>query len=164
MSNTRYITTQTEPDTLTSFERAARIVIGAVLMSSVFFAEGPLDWAAVMPLLAIYPLLTGVMGREPLRELLTQGSISYRASQFAIGAALVGSVFAAGHFTAVPLGEFMMLPLVGIYYVLAGIMGRSPLALFEEAMHATVAIPAKRAAIPVARTGSLTKSRPVHAR
>lgn len=164
MSNTQYITTQTEPDALTSIERAARIVLGAALMGSVLFAEGPLDWAVALPLLAIYPLLTGVMGREPLRVLLTHGSVAYRASQFAVGGALVGSVFAAGHFTAVPLGEFMILPLVGIYYVLAGIMGRSPLAMVEEALHERAPIPATVSRVAAARIAGLAKPRTAHYR
>jgi hypothetical protein len=152
MTSTRYNTMQTEPERLTSFERAARIVVGAALMSSVFFATGPLDWAVALPLLAVYPLLTGVMGIEPLRALLARGTMIYRAAQFAVGGALVGSIFAAGHFSAVPLGEFMILPLVGIYYVLAGIMGRAPIASAEEVLHEESAIPATAPKIATIRS------------
>ncbi len=152
MKRTQYSTPQPAQEALTSMERAARIVIGIALMSSVFVAEGALNWAVVLPLVAVYPLLTGVMGQEPLRNFFDHGSIAYRGAQFAIGGALVGSVFAIGQFSAVPLGEFMILPLVGIYYVLAGIIGRAPLATFEEAMHEDTG----RSAIPAVATSRIT--------
>lgn len=135
MKTTRYSTTQPSPEQLTPLERMARTTIGIALMSSVFVAQGLLDWAVVLPLLAVYPLLTGVMGMEPMRVFLKHDSIAYRTVQLSVGGALVGSVFAASHFTAVPMAEFMILPLMGIYYVLAGLLGQSPLASVDEAMH-----------------------------
>lgn len=151
MTGIRYSTTQPYPETLSSFERAARIVMGVTLMTGVFVAEGTLNWAVALPLVAIYPLLTGVMGQEPLRALFDRGSIAYRSAQFAIGGALVGSIFAIGHFSAVPIGEFMILPLVGIYYVLAGIMGQAPLASFEEALNKGGVIPDRDIAYSLSR-------------
>lgn len=135
MTTTRRITTDSSPERLTTLERVARTAIGGALISSVFIAQGPLDWAIVLPLLAVYPLLTGLMGMEPMRVFLERGSAAYRIAQFSIGGALVGSVFAVGHFSAVPMEEFMILPLMGVYYVLAGILGQASLASAEEAMH-----------------------------
>jgi len=135
MKTTQYNTTQPSPETLTTFERVVRTAIGIALMSSVFFAQGPMDWAVVLPLLAVYPLLTGVMGKEPMRMFLERGSVAYRTVQLTVGGVLVSSIFAASHFTAVPMEEFMLLPLMGIYYVLAGILGQAPLASIADAMH-----------------------------
>lgn len=143
MKTTQNRTTQPSPEKLSTLERVARTAFGIALMSSVFITQGPMDWAIVMPLLAVYPLLTGVMGMEPMRALLERGSAAYRTAQFTVGGALVSSIFAISHFSAVPMEEFMLLPLMGIYYVLAGIMGQSPLGSTEEAMHGEAAIPAK---------------------
>jgi hypothetical protein len=54
--------------------------------------------------------------------------------QYTVGGALVGSLFVMSRFSAVPVAEFMVLPLVGIYYMLAGIMGQPPLAAVSEVM------------------------------
>ena len=142
MKTTQYSTTQPSPEQLSTLERVARTALGIALMSSVFFAPGAMDWAIVLPLLAVYPLMTGVMGMEPMRVFLERGSVAYRTAQFTVGGALVGSIFAISHFSAVPMEEFMLLPLMGIYYVLAGIMGQSPLASTDAAMHSEAAIPA----------------------
>lgn len=142
MKTTRYSTTQPSPEKLTTLERTARTLIGIALISSVFVAQGPLDWAVVLPLLATYPLLTGVMGMEPMRVFLERGSVTYRTVQLTVGGALVGSVFAASHFAAVPMAELMILPLMGIYYLLAGLLGQSPLASVDEAMHNEPLLPA----------------------
>ena len=122
------------PEALTSAERIARTTIGVALISSAFVAKNPIDWAIVMPLLGIYPLLTGLMGIEPMRVFLERGSLAYRAVQYTVGGALVGSLFVLNHFSSVPIAEFMVLPLVGIYYMLAGIMGQAPIAAVTEAM------------------------------
>ena len=139
MKTSIYSKTQPSPEKLTALERIARTAIGIALLSSVFVAQGPLDWAIVLPLLGIYPLFTGMTGDEPMRVFLERGSIGYRTAQFTVGGALVGSVFGIGHFSAVPVEEIMILPLLGIYYVLAGIMGQSPLATEEDVTHRDVA-------------------------
>jgi hypothetical protein len=141
MKTTTYSKHQPFPEYLTTVERIVRTTIGVVLIGSVFVAKGPLDWAVVMPLLGIYPLLTGVMGIEPMRVFLERGSMTYRTVQYTVGGALVGSLFVMSHFSSVPVAEFMILPLVGIYYMLAGIMGQAPLAAVSKAMRREVRMP-----------------------
>jgi hypothetical protein len=48
-----------------------RIIGGLGLIASVMFVEvSPLGWLMILPLLAIYPVLTGGMGNDPLLDLL----------------------------------------------------------------------------------------------
>ncbi len=119
-------------DRLTTAERVARTVVGVALLSTAYIVSGPMGWGALLPLLAIYPILTGVMGQEPLRFIFTRGSVAYRTAQLAIGGALVGSAFVSSAFAAVPTEVFTLLPLMGVYYVLAGILGQAPLAFMAE--------------------------------
>ncbi len=142
MTRTQYSSMLPSLETLSSLERVTRIAIGVALIGSVFAAKGPLDWAAAWPLLGIYPLLTGMIGVEPLRYFLERGSVAYRSAQFAFGGALIGSVFVAGQYAAIPHEELMVLPLVGAFYMLAGIMGRGPIATFEAALHDQPEMPA----------------------
>lgn len=123
---------QPSPARLAIPERAARIAVGIALITAAAVAPSPLGWAAVLPLIAIYPILSGIMGLEPLRFPFAYGSAGYRTAQFTIGGVLVGSAFVTSHFSGVPAEVFTLLPLAGIYYVLAGIMGRAPLASMDE--------------------------------
>lgn len=53
------------------WDRSVRIALGAALIGIAMTAsETPLGWIAVLPLLAVYPVLTGVVGRDPLRSAL----------------------------------------------------------------------------------------------
>jgi len=121
---------------LTVIERAARTVVGIALIGSVFVAsENTLGWLAVLPLLGIYPLYTGLTGAASMSNLFDNNPAMYRVTQAAVTAALIGSVFVTG---AVPLGAVVILPLIGIYTALSAILGRSPLA---TEIDATKAIP-----------------------
>lgn len=132
MNSNNRSTFQPSPARLAILERAARIAVGIALISAVVVAPSPLGWAAVLPLIAIYPILSGILGQEPLRFFFAHGSVGYRAAQFAIGGVLVGSVFVNTSSFGVPAEILTLLPLAGIYYVLAGIMGRAPLASMDE--------------------------------
>jgi hypothetical protein len=56
---------------LNRWDRATRIAGGFGLIAAVMFTEAsPLGWWMVLPLLAVYPVLTGGMGNDPLLDLL----------------------------------------------------------------------------------------------
>ena len=51
------------------FDRIVRVVIGFALLGVVYvdlIKEMPLGWHVFLPLLAIYPLLTAILGWDPL--------------------------------------------------------------------------------------------------
>jgi len=116
--------------TLTFVERVARTMTGAALISSVFFAgENTLGWLALLPLLGIYPLLSGVTGTA-MHDLFDNTSVAYRLTHAVASVALIGAVFVIN---AAPLGVFVVLPLIGVYTALSAMLGRSPLAAMVDA-------------------------------
>jgi hypothetical protein len=54
--------------------RAARIAVGLALVYSTALLPGTLGLAAVLPLLAIYPLSTAVLGWDPIVQLVARNS------------------------------------------------------------------------------------------
>lgn len=47
-------------------DRGARIALGTVaIIATVLMVSGPLGWFAVIPLAAVYPMLTGIIGFDP---------------------------------------------------------------------------------------------------
>lgn len=65
MTNTTYTNIGTT-------ERAVRIVMGMVLTYSVVLQAGTLGVAAILPLVAVYPIMTGIMGWDPVYSMITQ--------------------------------------------------------------------------------------------
>lgn len=52
---------------ISNSERVARVVLGVgVILDVVFHASGPLGWVAILPILSIYPGLTGFIGYDPI--------------------------------------------------------------------------------------------------
>jgi hypothetical protein len=58
--------TQTTITNIGSIERIARIGAGLALTLSVAFQPATLGIAAILPLLAIYPMMTGAIGWDPI--------------------------------------------------------------------------------------------------
>ena len=56
----------TSPNNLSITSRAVRIGTGLTLALGVSAMSGPLGAAAILPLLAIYPLMTGAVGWDPV--------------------------------------------------------------------------------------------------
>lgn len=52
--------------------RIARVVVGTAMAVSVGIQSGALGVAAVLPLVAIYPMMTGVLGWDPMSYLVTR--------------------------------------------------------------------------------------------
>lgn len=53
---------------LTQRERAARLVLGALLLTAGWVAHGG-DWLPPLRIFALYPLITGAGGWSPIRTL-----------------------------------------------------------------------------------------------
>jgi hypothetical protein len=115
---------------LSFVERTARIVIGATLIGTAFFSgDNTLGGLALLPLLGIYPLYSGLTGTA-MHSLFENNSAVFRVTHAAASVALIGSVFVVG---AAPLGIVAVLPLLGIYAALCALLGRSPLATVVDA-------------------------------
>jgi hypothetical protein len=65
MKNTTYTN-------ISNTERAVRITIGLALTYSVAFQTGTLGLAAILPLVAVYPIMTGIIGWDPVYNIITQ--------------------------------------------------------------------------------------------
>lgn len=133
-------------------ERVARVVLGAAMIAPLYLPEvSTAGWLAVLALAAVYPVLTGLAGADPMRGLLTH-SLAYRAFAATVGAGLIGVALVVPTLApSVTLGSLMILPLAGIYAVLTAMLGHAPLAAVTEAMHTIVHIvPPEQAAENVA--------------
>ena len=56
---------------ITYSDRAVRIVAGFGMIYSVILQSGPIGAAAILPLAAIYPIMTGFIGWDPIVEFIT---------------------------------------------------------------------------------------------
>lgn len=121
--------TTLQHSTLSWTERNARIAAGAALIGATMATNGStLGWIALLPLLAVYPIMTGIAGFDPVRMLL-RDAFAYRALATTAAAALVGTPF----ILETAHGATMLFPLAGVYAVLGAVLGRSPLAALVEA-------------------------------
>ncbi|WP_455204106.1 YgaP family membrane protein [Kaarinaea lacus] len=112
--------------------RAVRLVVGMGLIAYVLTSQQtPLGLLAVLPLIAIYPVFTGIIGWDPLVAVIKQRRFMQLALQIpkiarvalaTAGFAMIGSVF----FTA-ELGNFAILALAGIYPIFLAITGYDPI-------------------------------------
>lgn len=126
------ITTQTE--NLSRIERVLRITVGSVLLGSVMTAApGFLGWTSVLALVAIYPILTGLTGYDPLRSVTEGHRAAYRIAQLGLTIALIGTMYIV---PAGVIGLTALLPLFGIYSALGALLGRSPIATLVDANQA----------------------------
>ena len=62
---------RTTAENITNPDRVVRIVVGLGLVYSVTLSSGPIGVAAILPLVAIYPLMTGFLGWDPVVSLRT---------------------------------------------------------------------------------------------
>lgn len=91
----------------------------------------PLGWLAILPLLAIYPVFTAIIGWDPARAFLTHKELASKALNLSVvarvvaglaGVVAIGSVYVASG----TLGYVALLPLLGIYPIFAAILGKDP--------------------------------------
>ena len=127
-------------ENLSRSSRLTRVLFGTVLIGfTMQTAVSPLGWLAVLPLLAIFPVFTALVGWCPLKAIvarLKNNTVEdVRLSGYtrvllgAFGVTAIGSVYLASG----PLGAAALLPLIGIYPVFMAIIGEEPVsALFAH--------------------------------
>ena len=75
-------------ENLTLSQRLNRILFGAALIVITMLASAtPLGWLAILPLLATYPIFTGIYGYDPVVEFAKQRvmGIAHAVSHLHIG-------------------------------------------------------------------------------
>jgi hypothetical protein len=110
---------------LSTLSRVTRIAFGAVLLAVTMSHGGVLGILAVLPLVAIYPILTGLLGYSLVELLFVNerrierparlGPVP-RAVLLALGAGLIGAVMGG-------TGAPAWVALLGIYPILVGGLG-----------------------------------------
>ncbi len=121
---------------LNTAARVRRIAIGSAFIGIVMNTAGPLGYLAVLPLLAIYPILTGLFGEDPLDGLLAnwQGGFegkcfrpSSRVALLVLGGTAIGVIMLSPE----NVGVSAALALVAVYSIMAGLFGED---LFRVAL------------------------------
>jgi hypothetical protein len=136
-TSTNYEGYDTDGD-LTVAQRSARATAALVmLLFPMTTATTPLGFVALLPLIAIYPMFTAVVGWDPVRYVLAitdehngVSQVVARTGLVIIGTGLIGSTM----LTSVnPLGGLSVLALLGILPIFVAIFGENPIkALFES--------------------------------
>lgn len=114
--------------------RVRRIVTGSALIGIAMSATGSLGYLALLPLLAIYPIITGLLGEDPIDGLLAnwQGGFegkcfrpSTRVALLAVGGVAIGVMMASPEH----VGIRALLAIAAVYPVMAGLFGEDLLSL-----------------------------------
>jgi len=129
-------------------ERLMRAVLGVGLIFDVLHGAGPLGLAALIPLVSVYPIMTGFLGYDPIYAAFGYSSVRSGQDSTKVGAnarAAYVSVHNIGNaerlmrvtlgvglivdvmLGAGPLGLAMWLPLVSIYPLMTGFLGYDPI-------------------------------------
>ena len=113
---------------LNTAARVRRIAIGSIFIGIVMNTAGPLGYLAVLPLLAIYPILTGLFGEDPVDGLLANWPGGFEGKCFRPSSRV--ALLALG---GVAIGVMMLSPenvdiraalaLVAVYPIMAGLFG-----------------------------------------
>lgn len=111
-------------------QKSMRVVVGASLVLVAMFYQGPFAEVALLPLLAVYPIITGLIGVDPvyliwqkITGMRTEYSVVSRGLLVATATVLIGSVMVGQG----ELGWHGILALVAVYPVVAAIVGKDPL-------------------------------------
>jgi hypothetical protein len=121
-----------------------RIARAAVAISMLFYpmlmAESQMEWIALLPLVAIYPMFTAVVGWDPILFVIETGEQAGRSRQVRMTArivlASVGALMIAATLT-VPterIGLYSLPALFGIWPVFIAILGENPLLALRESI------------------------------
>lgn len=119
---------------LSTVARVRRIVMGSVFIGIVMNATGPLGYLTLLPLLAVYPLLTGMIGEDPIDGLFThwQGGFEgkcFRSSTRVGLLVLGGTAIAALMMSPESVGMRAVLAIAAIYPIMAGLFGEDLVSL-----------------------------------
>jgi hypothetical protein len=121
---------------LTTSQRVARTAAALVMfLYPMTTAASPLGIIALLPLIAIYPMFSAVVGWDPVRYVLEgnkEWGISQtvaRAGLVVIGTGLIGAPMLA---SVNPIGGLSLLALLGILPIFAAIFGENPVTALIE--------------------------------
>ena len=120
--------------------RISRILIGSVMIGIIMSANGPVGFLTLLPLIAIYPLMTGLLGEDPINGLFArwQGGFnghcfkpSTRIALLAVAAGAIGVVMTSPEGVVSVAG---MIALFSVFLVMAGMFGEDLLTatIFEK--------------------------------
>ena len=136
MKNSGVILNYDSHGDLTPAQRYARAAAALVmLIYPMTTVASPLGLVALLPLIAIYPMFSAVVGWDPVRYVLTGNKylgISQtvaRAGLVIIGTGLIGATMFS---TVNPLGGLIVLALLGIVPVFVAIFGENPVTALIE--------------------------------
>jgi hypothetical protein len=113
---------------LSTSARVRRIVTGSIFIGIVMGTTGPLGYLTLLPLLAIYPILTGLMGEDFLDGLLAnwkggfEGECfrpSTRVALLGLGVAAIGAIMLSPE----NVGVRALLAIAAVYPIMAGLFG-----------------------------------------
>jgi hypothetical protein len=114
---------------LNTTSRISRILIGSGMIGIIMAASGPLGYLTLLPLLAIYPLMTGLLGEDPINGLLGRWQGGYnghcfkpitRTALLAVGAGAIGVVMTSPEGAVSVAG---IIALFSVFPVMAGLFG-----------------------------------------
>lgn len=123
---------------LTTCQRQSRAVAAIImLVYPMITAASPLGLVALLPLIAIYPMFTAIVGWDPIRYVLANANEEQGVSQTVartglviVGTGLIGATMVTSVY---PLGGLAVLALLGILPIFVAIFGENPVsALFES--------------------------------
>ena len=127
MNRTTY---NTDNQNLNRSQRAQRVIVAVALLAvTVSATSGALGGLSVLPLVAIYPLITGLLGWDPIFDLFgwgapvsTDGKLSTASRvEFALtGTVLIGSVLLA---PASIVSGVTVLALAGVFPMVSALIG-----------------------------------------
>ena len=113
---------------LSTSARVRRIVTGSIFIGIVMGSTGPLGYLTLLPLLAVYPILTGMIGEDFLDGLLAnwEGGFegkcfrpSSRVALLVLGVAAIGAIMVSPE----NVGVRALLAIAAVYPIMAGLFG-----------------------------------------
>lgn len=119
---------------LSTAARVRRIITGSVFIGIVMSATGHLGYLTLLPLLAVYPLLTGMIGEDPIDGLLAnwEGGFEgecFRPSSRVALLVLGGTAIGAMMISPENVGIRALLAVAAIYPIMAGLFGEDLVSL-----------------------------------
>lgn len=113
---------------LSTTSRVIRLVVGSIFIGTVMSSSGQLGYLTLLPLLAIYPILTGIIGEDPLDTLFNkwQGGFEgecYSPSNRIALVGLGGLAISVMMLSPESVGLRAFLALVSVYPIMAGLFG-----------------------------------------
>ena len=142
---------------LSNASRVRRIITGSVFIGILMNATGPLGYLTLLPLLAVYPLLTGMIGEDPIDGLLANWQGGYQGECFRpssrvalliLGGAAIGALMVSPE----NVGIRGLIALVAVYPIMAGLFG-------EDLVSRALSFGNKKQQVPVTRTATVHRVR-----